>query len=140
MAIPARVLSREERRGNIVLQSSRATNIMDRDERNARSARNQFRHKAILMCIASAVLVTFQIAQRELIVRSSYELVSTKSKVNQLQKENDFMKIELASLNSPDRIQAAATSQLGMVVPERVHYVQATTDDKGFSNGLASLR
>ena len=138
MAIPARVLSTDKQQNNIVLRSSRTVGKMDRDERNARSAQGQFRRRAILLCMVSAILMTLQIAQRELIVRSSYELVSTKSKVNQLQKENDFMKIELAGLNSPDRIQSAATTQLGMVVPERVHYVQATTG-KTDSTGVASL-
>lgn len=138
MAVPARVLTTRERKENILLRSSRTEGQVTIAERNDRLAQNQFRRRAILLCTMIAVLIAFPIAQREMIVRSSYELVSIKSQMNNLQKENEFLKIELAGLNSPDRIQAAATTQLGMVVPERVHYVQANPNYQE-NTGVAQL-
>lgn len=123
---------------NRIVRSSgeEARNI--RAERKNNRSQGNTRNQVILLCMVVAVLMTLQIAGREMIVRSSYELVSVKSKINTLQKENEFMKIELASLNSPDQIQKAATTQLGMVVPERVHYVQVVPDEKGAA-GVAQL-
>ena len=98
-----------------------------RNQLKERSAQTnpRLRRQVCAVFITLAVLMAFQICQRELIVRGSYELVATKVTVNSLQKENDFLKIELAGLQSPERIQQAATAQLGMVVPQQVHYVHA---------------
>ena len=98
-----------------------------RNQLKERSAQTnpRLRRQVCAVFMTLAVLMAFQICQRELIVRGSYELVATKVKVNSLQKENDFLKIELAGLQSPERIQQAATAQLGMVVPQQVHYVYA---------------
>ena len=98
-----------------------------RNQLKERSAQTnpRLRRQVCVVFMTLAVLMAFQICQRELIVRGSYELVATKVKVNSLQKENDFLKIELAGLQSPERIQQAATAQLGMVVPQQVHYVHA---------------
>lgn len=138
MAVPARVLTTKERNDRISLRSSRIEGQVTIAERNDRLVQNQFRRRAILLCTMIAVLIALPIAQREMIVRSSYELVSIKSQMNNLQKENEFLKIELAGLNSPDRIQAAATTRLGMVVPERVHYVQVNPNNQG-NIGVAQL-
>ena len=98
-----------------------------RNQLKERSAQTnpRLRRQVCAVFMTLAVLMAFQICQRELIVRGSYELVATKVKVNSLQKENDFLKIELAGLQTPERIQQAATAQLGMVVPQQVHYVHA---------------
>ena len=98
-----------------------------RNQLKERSAQTnpRLRRQVCAVFMTLAVLMAFQICQRELIVRGSYELVATKVKVNSLQKENDFLKIELAGLQSPERIQQAATAQLGMVVPQQVDYVHA---------------
>ena len=98
-----------------------------RNQLKERSAQTnpRLRRQVCAVFMTLAVLMAFQICQRELIVRGSYELVATKVKVNSLQKENDFLKIELAGLQSPERIQQATTAQLGMVVPQQVHYVHA---------------
>jgi Cell division protein FtsL. len=138
MATSARVLRERSRETSIVMKSSRAEGKVAKEERNERVAHAKKRRQLTFIFMAIAVLMALQIVQREMIVRNSYELVSVKSQVNSLQKENEFLRIELASLNSPDRIQAAATSQLGMVVPDRVHYVQAIPDNND-ATGVARL-
>lgn len=112
-----------------------------RNQLKERSAQTNpgLRRRVCAIFMTLAVLMAFQICQRELIVRGSYELVATKVKVNSLQKENDFLKIELAGLQSPERIQQAATAQLGMVVPQQVHYVHALPS-KTDSESVAAAR
>lgn len=117
---------------------TRSSRTETRTVRMERKTQGNTRNKVISLCMAVAVLMTLQIVGREMIVRSSYELVSMKSKTNTLQKENEFMKIELAGLNSPDQIQKVATTQLGMVVPERVHYVQVVPENNSAA-GVAQL-
>ena len=114
----------------MVLRSTRSDGQAAKDERNDRFAQSRLRRQIVFICMIVAGVMISQIAQRELIVRSSYQLVSVKNQVNNLQKENEFLKIELAGLSSPDRIQQIATKELGMVVPERVHYVQTSSTEK----------
>lgn len=130
MAAPARQLPERERRSSMVLRSTRSDGQAAKDERNDRFAQFRLRRQIVFICMIVAGVMISQIAQRELIVRSSYQLVSVKNQVNNLQKENEFLKIELAGLSSPDRIQQIATKELGMVVPERVHYVQTSSTEK----------
>ena len=130
MAAPARQLPERERRSSMVLRSTRSDGQAAKDERNDRFAQSRLRRQIVFICMIVAGVMISQIAQRELIVRSSYQLVSVKNQVNNLQKENEFLKIELAGLSSPDRIQQIATKELGMVVPERVHYVQTSSTEK----------
>jgi cell division protein FtsL len=47
-------------------------------------------------------------------------LLSTTSKLqNQLEQENRELKVELATLTSPDRLEAMARKRLGLVPPEK---------------------
>jgi cell division protein FtsL len=114
----------------MVLKSTRSDGQAAKEERNDRFAQSRLRRQIVFICMIVAGVMISQIAQRELIVRSSYQLVSVKNQVNNLQKENEFLKIELAGLSSPDRIQQIATKELGMVVPEKVHYVQTASTEK----------
>ena len=130
MAAPARQLPERVRRTSMVLKSTRSDGQAAKEERNDRFAQSRLRRQIVFICMIVAGVMISQIAQRELIVRSSYQLVSVKNQVTNLQKENEFLKIELAGLSSPDRIQQIATKELGMVVPEKVHYVQTASTEK----------
>ena len=130
MAAPARQLPERVRRTSMVLKSTRSDGQAAKEERNDRFAQSRLRRQIVFICMIVAGVMISQIAQRELIVSSSYKLVSVKNQVNNLQKENEFLKIELAGLSSPDRIQQIATKELGMVVPEKVHYVQTASTEK----------
>ena len=56
-----------------------------------------------------------------------YELVKLQQQADSLEKENDRLKIDIAQLKSPQRIQRIATEKLGMVVPQAVYF---STDKK----------
>ncbi len=85
------------------------------------SLRKQFL-QLILLAAALAMLITVHSA---LMVRAGYDLVEMKAAAAKLEKENDLLRLEIAKLKSPQRIQQIATSQLGMVTPQTAYYATA---------------
>lgn len=85
------------------------------------SIRKQFL-QLVVLAAALAMLITVHSA---LMVRSGYDLVDMKAQAAKLERDNDLLRLEIAKLKSPQRIQQIATSQLGMVTPNTAYY--ATT-------------
>ncbi len=86
----------------------------------------------VLLVAAVAVVVT---VRSESIVRAGYELVQMKSQSLSLQKENELLRLEIARLKSPQRIQEIATVELGMVVPQHVYYAESFPADGQTNTG-----
>jgi cell division protein FtsL len=83
---------------------------------------NSFKRKClqlIFLIAAAAMLVTMQ---SESIVRAGYGLVELKAEAAKLEKENELLRLDIARLKSPERIQHIATRQLGMVMPQNTYY------------------
>ena len=76
-------------------------------------------------CLITVVLVAavaiFVTVRSETIIRAGYDLVQLKSQAFGLQKENELLRLDIAKLKSPQRIQSIATTQLGMVIPKNVY-------------------
>jgi cell division protein FtsL len=53
------------------------------------------------------------------VVHMGYGLSTTTKLQNQLEQENRELKVELASLTSPDRLEAMARKRLGLVPPDK---------------------
>lgn len=51
-----------------------------------------------------------------------YALTARKQHVQQLQRENDMLRVDLADLETPSRVYTLATQQLGMVLPKQTLY------------------
>ncbi len=51
-----------------------------------------------------------------------YALVATQNQAQQLELENERLKIEIAKLKSPSRIKQIAQDELGMDVPEKLYF------------------
>ena len=51
-----------------------------------------------------------------------YALVATQNQAQQLEMENERLKIEIAKLKSPSRIKQIAQEELGMDVPEKLYF------------------
>lgn len=78
----------------------------------------------ISMIAVLAMLVTLQSAS---IVKAGYELVQIKAQMAKLEKDNDHIKLDIAKLKSPQRIQTIATRDLGMITPKAVYHASAYT-------------
>jgi cell division protein FtsL len=85
------------------------------------SLRKQFL-QLILLAAALAMLIT---VHSEMMVRTGYSLVEMKAQAAKLERDNDLLRLEIAKLKSPQRIQQIATSQLGMVTPQTAYYATA---------------
>lgn len=51
-----------------------------------------------------------------------YALVATQSQAQQLEQENERLRVEIAKLKSPQRIKQIASEELGMVIPKKMYF------------------
>ncbi|MEG6585935.1 cell division protein FtsL [Dendrosporobacter sp. 1207_IL3150] len=76
-------------------------------------------------CLIIAALITmiamFVTVRSEAIIRAGYDLVQVKAMLIKAEKENELLRLDIAKLKSPQRIQEIATRELGMVVPTNVY-------------------
>ena len=54
--------------------------------------------------------------------RRGYELVQAQQAAVRLEQQNEQLRIEIARLKSPQRIQSIAAKDLGMVIPKQVYF------------------
>ena len=54
--------------------------------------------------------------------KNGYTLLDTQQKADQLEQENERLKIEIAQLKSPARIESIAVEQLHMQVPQNMYF------------------
>lgn len=87
---------------------------------------NGFRRKClqlILLVVVAAMVVTIH---SEMSVRAGYDLVELKAQAAKMEKENELLRLDVARLKSPERIQQIATRDLGMVMPQNTYYATNT--------------
>ena len=89
-------------------------------ERPQRSAASRWR--IVFGVILAAGLIGVVLAHvwlRLQVVRMGYVLSTTSKLQTRLEHENRELKFELATLNSPERLEALARQRLGLVTPEK---------------------
>lgn len=69
---------------------------------------------AIFLVAAAGVL---HVSSRSLVVRMGYELSKLDQRGTDLERENAQLKVELATLKGPARLEALAKTKLGLVQP-----------------------
>ncbi|MBP1763089.1 MAG: cell division protein FtsL [Firmicutes bacterium] len=94
--------------------------------RPSRQLRTRF-FALILLFAVMAMILTFQ---SSLIVKNGYEVVKLKSDVVKMEKENEFLQLDIARMKSPQRIQAIATKDLGMVAPQTIYHASGVGTKK----------
>lgn len=83
------------------------------------------RRQCLQLIALAAVLAMLITIHSEVIVRAGYGLVDMKAQVVKAEQENDLLRLEVAKLKSPQRIQQIATADLGMVLPQSTLYAAA---------------
>lgn len=74
------------------------------------------------------VFVIFAIFAMAVVIRSGicasrgYALVATQNEAQQLELENERLRVEIAQLKSPQRIKQIAEDELGMIVPRKMYF------------------
>ena len=71
------------------------------------------------LCVVPLYMMTGILAEK------GYEMQDLRTQVITLEKQNESMRIEIAQLESPKRIQSIAESKLGMYVPKSAVYGSA---------------
>ena len=87
--------------------------------RAERSERRRY-HWAVLsvsLCLVGVILL--HVWLRLQVVRMGYALSTTSKLQSQLEQERRELTVELATLTSPDRLEAMARKRLGLVAPEK---------------------
>lgn len=72
---------------------------------------------AVLLFAAVGVL---HVTSRVMVVKLGYEVSRLDARSVELQRENDALKVELATLSAPAKLAPVAKEQLGMEVPRQV--------------------
>jgi cell division protein FtsL len=107
--------------GTAVTARPLRTNPAKRD-RSKRGAQTGWRRRIWLSallaaCLIGAVLV--HVWLRLQVVQVGYVLSTTSKLQGRLEQENSELKLELATMVSPDRLEALARKRLGLVPPEK---------------------
>jgi cell division protein FtsL len=104
---------------NAVSAQTRKINAVKR-ERRQRSAASRWRlFFGVILGAALIGVVLAHVWLRLQVVRMGYVLSTTSKLQTRLEQENRELKFELATLNSPERIEALARQRLGLVTPEK---------------------
>jgi cell division protein FtsL len=87
--------------------------------RNAVSVGRVLMHllPAVLLFALFAAVGILHVTSRVLVVDMGYRLSKAQSEGNALTRENDRLKLELATLKAPARLERLAREQLGMMMP-----------------------
>ncbi len=73
----------------------------------------------LILLTAAAALITIRSGMS---ASRGYDLVAVQQQAAQLEQENERLKIDIAQLKAPQRIQKIAVQQLGMTVPQNVYF------------------
>ena len=87
------------------------------------------RMKCLMTVVLVASVAIFVTVRSEAIIRAGYDLVQLKSQAFSLQRENELLRLDIAKLKSPQRIQFIATTELGMVMPQTVYRADNTAEN-----------
>lgn len=102
-----------------------------------RKADKRLRAKCLILVILAAIMAAVTTIQSAIIIQAGYDLVKIKSQVAKIEKENEILRLDIAKLKSPQRIEEFATKNLGMVVPQNAYYATTVMPDSSHSQPAA---
>lgn len=91
----------------------------ERAARNAPAARHHLFLLTALLSVGLIALVLIHVWLRLQVVHTGYVLATTSKLQSRLEQENRQLKIELATLTSPERLESLARDRLGLRAPEK---------------------
>ena len=72
--------------------------------------------------IVFAVLAMAVVIRSGISASRGYALVATQNQAQQVELENERLRVEIAQLKSPQRIKQIAEDELGMIVPRKMYF------------------
>ena len=80
------------------------------------------RSRCRLAFVVISLLAMLVVIRSGISASRGYALVATQNHAQQLEQENERLKIEIAKLKSPGRIKQIARDELGMDVPNKMYF------------------
>ncbi len=80
------------------------------------------RSRCRLAFIVISVLAMLVVIRSGISASRGYALVETHNQAQRIEQENERLRIEIARLKSPQRIQQIASEELGMGVPNKMYF------------------
>ncbi|HWR40061.1 MAG TPA: cell division protein FtsL [Patescibacteria group bacterium] len=87
----------------------------------------RLRSQCFTLIVIAVVMGMLAAVQSAAVAKAGYGLVQIKANVSRVEKENELLRLEVARLKSPQRIETIAVRQLGMVTPQKAYYAAAAT-------------
>ena len=100
----------------------------EREQRTFRLIKNRpkldknLRSRCQIAFIIISILAMLVTIRSGISASRGYALVATQSQAQQLEQENERLRVEIAKLKSPQRIKQIASEELGMVVPKKMYF------------------
>jgi len=88
---------------------------------------NCFKRNCIQLIVLIAVVAMLVTLQSASMIQAGYDLVQLKDQAAKLEKDNELLRLDIAKLKSPERIQQIATHELGLVLPQNTYYASNST-------------
>lgn len=89
---------------------------------NSQATQQNLARKVVLLFLLVSVLSCIYVARTGVVAEQTYRLNSMKQHLAVLERDNSVLHLEIAHLKSPERIQAIASKDLGMILPEKFFF------------------
>ncbi|HVV36831.1 MAG TPA: septum formation initiator family protein [Acidimicrobiales bacterium] len=104
--------------------------VLPKQARARRTSARQRRRLLVTMCTTITIALAFGVAISQVIVAQNQDrLDKLNRRVDAAQQRYEKLRYQVAELESPERIVAAAHNRLGMIEPAKVNYVPPVADD-----------
>lgn len=119
-------LKRDSQRSNHWNNYGEVANPVNKSSLHLVKGRPKLNHLLRSRCQIAFLIIS--ILAMAVVVRSGisasrgYALVATQNQTQQLEQENERLRVEIAKLKSPQRIKEIAAKELGMTVPKRMYF------------------
>lgn len=90
--------------------------------KNRSRVNTRLRSKCQIAFLVIALLAMLVTVRSGISASRGYALVATQNEAQQLERENERLRIEIAKLKSPQRISRIAEEELGMMVPKKMYF------------------
>ena len=100
----------------------------EREKRTFRLIKSRPKLDKLLRSRCQFAFIVISILAMLVVIRSGisasrgYALVATQTQAQQLEHENERLRVEIAKLKSPQRIKQIASEELGMVIPKKMYF------------------
>ena len=100
----------------------------EREKRTFRLIKSRPKLNKLLRSRCQFAFILISILAMLVVIRSGisasrgYALVATQTQAQQLERENERLRVEIAKLKSPQRIKQIASEELGMVIPKKMYF------------------